>query len=273
MSNLKIRNVLSICDGMACGRLAIERANIDIQSYYASEINKYPIQVAKNNFHDIVHVGDLLNINGSDYDDVDLVIGGTPCNSFSFAGKELNFHDPRGKLFFEFSRVLNEVKQKNPNVKFLFENVKMKKQYQDVISKYLGVEPIEINSNLVSAQNRKRLYWTNIQGITQPEDKEIYLKDIVEEGFIPLKEKSQCILSTIWKENVKSMISRGKKGLYVVSGNGLEYRKLTVTECERLQTLPDGYTVGVSDTQRYKMVGEGWTVDVIAHILKHLSNG
>ena len=169
--------VLSLFDGISCGRLALERAGIKVDKYYASEIDRYAIQVAKKNYPDTIQLGDCTKLNYLELLDVDLVIGGSPCQGFSFAGKQLNFNDPRSKLFFEFVRAVRTIRPKY----FLLENVKMKKEYQDAISAELGVEPIEINSSLVSAQNRKRLYWTNIPNITQPADKGILLKDIVHE--------------------------------------------------------------------------------------------
>lgn len=169
-------NVLSLFDGMSCGQIALDRLNIHVENYFASEIDKYAIAIAKANFPNTIHIGDVTKVNASDLPKIDLLIGGSPCQGFSFAGKQLNFEDPRSKLFFEFVRLLEECKPEY----FFLENVKMKKEYQDVISQHLGVEPILINSALVCAQNRKRLYWTNIPGIKQPEDRGIFLKDILE---------------------------------------------------------------------------------------------
>ena len=318
-------NVLSLFDGMSCGQIALDKLGIKVDNYFASEIDKYAMQVTKKNYPNTIHIGDVTKVKAEDLPKIDLLIGGSPCQGFSFAGKQLNFEDERSKLFFEYVRLLKECKPRY----FLLENVKMKKEYQDIISKYLGVEPVFINSSLVSAQNRKRLYWTNIPAIEQPKDKEILLQDIVEDGGV-LKEKAQTILSTLYKENAKSMVTRNKQGLlvlcgamrgrYVVDGkrqdgkmktagltkqriearydgktnalttvqkdnnivykpdgrpyyeiDGIRFRKLTPTECERLQTVPDNYTACVSNTQRYKMLGNGWTVDVIAHIFRGLS--
>lgn len=170
--------VLSLFDGISCGRVALERAGIPVEKYYASEIDKYAIQIAQKNYPDTIQIGDVCKVDFSKYiGNVDLIIGGSPCQGFSFAGKQLNFNDPRSKLFFEFVRAIKTIKPKY----FLLENVKMKKEYQDIISDLLGVQPIEINSALVSAQNRKRLYWTNIPNVGQPADKGILLKDIVHE--------------------------------------------------------------------------------------------
>lgn len=380
-------NVLSLFDGMSCGRIALERAGIKVNNYFASEIDKYAVQIAKKNYPDTVHIGSVIDVKASDLPKIDLLIGGSPCQGFSFAGKQLNFIDPRSRLFFEFVRLIEECKPKY----FLLENVKMKKEYQDVITKYLGVEPIKINSALVSAQNRERLYWTNIPNIEQPKDLGILLKDILEDGLNgslrPCEVKefnenstchhaanatdikgNECIkrvyadsgkaptlttmggghrepkvlidkvcnanpsgnemngnvygvnakcptLTTNKGEGIKILMDEPrtlivpeatKKGYVEIQPgecvdltfinsktrrgramreksncltatnydyshwNGYSYRKLTPIECERLQTVPDDYTEGVSNSQRYKMLGNGWTIDVIAHIFKGL---
>ena len=293
-------NVLSLFDGMSCGQIALERAGIPVDNYFASEINKYAMQVTQTNYPNTIQLGDVTKVVASKLPKIDLLIGGSPCQGFSFAGKQLNFEDPRSMLFFEYVRLLEELKPKH----FLLENVKMKKEFQDVITNLVGVEPIEINSALVSAQNRKRLYWTNLPIQFPIADRKIYLKDILENGSV-IADKSQTILSTMWKENAKSMVTRKKKGLlvklgeigaggqgnrvYSIEGKGIcmsansggmagsgnmliqtgdRVRKLSPVECERLQTIPDSYTEGISKTQRYKMLGNGWTVDVIAHIFK-----
>jgi len=179
-------NVLSLFDGISCGMVALERAGIKVNKYYASEIDKYAIQVSKNNYPGIVRAGDVMGVkykngclytdNGAKKTEIDLLIGGSPCQGFSFAGKQLNFKDARSVLFFEYVRILKEVKPKY----FLLENVKMKKEYRDVITECLEVEPIEINSSLLSAQNRVRLYWTNIRNVQQPEDIGIKIENILE---------------------------------------------------------------------------------------------
>lgn len=279
-------NVLSLFDGMSCGQIALGRAGVKVGNYFASEIDKYAIQVAKANYPNTIHIGDVTKVrydNGVLYTEngeynvgkIDLVIGGSPCQGFSFAGKQLNFDDPRSALFFEWLRICHEV---CPDY-FMLENVKMKKEFQDVISEHLGVEPILINSSLVSAQNRERLYWTNIPNVTQPKDKGILLKDIIEIGtgkklskqtaqrprtlrnYRSENQKTFCMLATMWKGSQSN-------GMTVIDDNGL--RNITPLECERLQTVPDNYTDIVSNSQRYKMLGNGWTVDVIAHIFKGL---
>lgn len=422
-------NVLSLFDGISCGRVALERVGIKVDKYYASEIDKYAIQVSQKNYPDIIQLGDVTKWRDWDIDwsSIDLLMGGSPCQGFSNAGKGLNFEDPRSALFFVFVDILNHIKTFNPNIKFLLENVKMKKEWVNVISEYVGVEPVEINSCLVSAQNRQRYYWTNIAKIEQPQDKHIYLKDILitnnttrfseqnlqnkpicvnsqsgdrynkrkqpslsdrvysvngknpavtasylnkiaepleicdyvkeklddfynKNGYVPkcfnayncreIKDKSPTLTNSCGSqtssatclilENIKFLNEKniqhlmrefGSKGKILSDkdeksntltasmgtggGNGLYYaeqktgknvfevkdkkikiydkeykidlddgfwcfRKLTPVECERLQTLPDNYTDGISNSQRYKCLGNGWTVDVITHIFKNL---
>ena len=173
--------VLSLFDGISCGQQALKELGIPVEKYYASEIEKHPIAITRYHFPDTVQLGDITKWREWDIDwaSIDLVQGGSPCQGFSFAGKQLNFEDPRSKLFFEFVDILNHVKTHNPNVKFLLENVRMKKEYQDVISEQLGVQPVMINS--VSAQNRVRLYWTHVGEIEQPEDRGILLRDVLED--------------------------------------------------------------------------------------------
>lgn len=273
--------VLSLFDGMSCGRIALERAGFEVEEYYASEIDKYAVQVSKDNYPDIIHIGDVTQVSykdgvlhtqfGSYQTDVDMVIGGSPCQSFSVAGNGKGFDGSSG-LFYEWVRILREV---NPKY-FLLENVCMKKEWEDVITQEVGVSPIMINSALVSAQNRKRLYWTNIEGITQPKDKGILLRDILE-NFIFDKEPYYIVFNSNRPKNYKSdksmcLVTSGgskTKGVGISDDSGM-WRKLTPIECERLQTLPDNYTEGVSNSQRYKMIGNGWTVDVIAHIFSFI---
>jgi site-specific DNA-cytosine methylase len=199
-------NVLSLFDGMSCGRVALERCGFTIDKYYASEIDKYAITVAANNYLDTIHVGDVTQLRAEDLDPIDLLIGGSPCQGFSFAGKQLNFEDPRSKLFFEFVRLVKECTPKY----FFLENVVMKKEFQDVISSYLGVQPIMLNSSLVSAQSRKRLYWTNIPGYTPPEDKGILLKDIVHEHCLTDRDKSHAIIGSIGRTTTREYFQKNQ---------------------------------------------------------------
>lgn len=295
--------VLSLFDWMSCWRIALERAWIKVDKYYASEIDKYAIQISQKNYPGIIHIWDVIDVKWEDYD-VDLLIWGSPCQSFSIAGKQEGFKWKSG-LFYEYVRILKETKPEY----FLLENVKMKKEFQDIISKELWVEPIEINSSLLSAQNRKRLYRTNIPWITQPKDKWILLKDILEDDFNDKEnfiwnlynkrimiEKSGTLWASMWRTSKQWMcvfdkcIIQRPRGFNkwweyfekspTLSSNswqennklfdGSSIRKLTPLECERLQTLPDNYSEGVSNTQRYKMIGNWRTVDVIAHILSFI---
>ena len=373
--------ILSLFDGMSCGQLAIDRIGIKNYTYYASEIDKYAIQIARKNFPNTIHLGDVTSIKSANLPKIDLLIGGSPCQGFSFAGKQLAFDDPRSQLFFEFVRLLKELKPKY----FLLENVRMKKEYLDIITKYLGVEPVLINSSLFSAQNRQRYYWTNIPFNKNIVDKGIILKDILEtnpnevvkmsDNFVNRQMKNvkgKCFIDETKHKasNLSAMeyVKNGRQGDYlacdydgkpkqvgiavdinghdilkrvyspegksptittmnggnrepkvvcgrmigrykidgkrqdhkgsiagkstqmlelrkdqktnnlstvqkdnVLTKNDLYWRKLTPKECERLQTVPDNYTEGVSNTQRYKMLGNGWTVDVIAHIFNNLT--
>ena len=373
--------ILSLFDGMSCGQLAIDRIGIKNYTYYASEIDKYAIQIARKNFPNTIHLGDVTSIKSANLPKIDLLIGGSPCQGFSFAGKQLAFDDPRSQLFFEFVRLLKELKPKY----FLLENVRMKKEYLDIITKYLGVEPVLINSSLFSAQNRQRYYWTNIPFNKNIVDKGIILKDILEtnpdevvkmsDKFVNRQMKNvkgKCFIDETKHKasNLSAMeyVKNGRQGDYlacdydgkpkqvgiavdinghdilkrvyspegksptittmndgnrepkvvcgrmigrykidgkrqdhkgsiagkstqmlelrkdqktnnlstvqkdnVLTKNDLYWRKLTPKECERLQTVPDNYTEGVSNTQSYKMLGNGWTVDVIAHIFNNLT--
>jgi len=433
-------NILSLFDGMSCGQIALNRAGINYENYYASEIDKHAIKVTQSNYPNTIQLGDVTKWRdwNLDWSKIGLLMAGSPCQGFSFAGKQLAFDDPRSALFFVFVEIWRHIKSQNPNAYYLLENVKMKKEHELVISNYMGVHPIEINSALVSAQNRKRLYWTNIANqpyglfgdmecvIPQPKDKGILLKDVLESdvpnkfylsekmvkyftqnsvkqkengnGFsfsphvdleakgksITTKEgsrmennfivasrgrnpenpksresglnteqmldprfdgKTNCITS-VQKDNLVMQINPSKESggkqpyqqnrIYDIEGispalcasksdllitipeatkkgfaevepgqcfdmtmpdsktrrgrlmkdksncltasnfDFLKYtedykiRRLTPIECERLQTVPDNYTKEGSDTQRYRMLGNGWTVDVIVHILKYI---
>jgi DNA (cytosine-5)-methyltransferase 3A len=441
--------VLSLFDGMSCGQLALQRLGIEVDTYYASEIDKYAIQVTQANFPETIQVGDVCELKAEDYQDIDLILAGSPCQGFSFAGKQLAFDDPRSALFFEFIRLLKEIKPKY----FLLENVKMKQQFQDVITEQVSacypdfeggdllggqIKPILINSALLSAQNRQRLYWTNIPNIEQPEDKGIVLRDILEDEinsefyykeksisymergndkwqqagkrrkygyeqnadkeksftitenwhkgvpynyfketkpkqvglakeyiskksiekyvenknaefndpynkktikgnkstalrtnssngnmwvnekaiknlpkgssgkswffeqqtYLPNSEKTRALKSGSGSGNIPKVVSGAWRGRYkedgkteqklelnqsgksnslttvqkdsVVVNEELSWRKLTPLECMRLQTVPDDYLMPVSNTQKYKLLGNGMTVDVIAHILNNM---
>lgn len=280
--------ILSLFDGISCGMVALERASIPVERYDAYEIEPSAIKVSERNYPQIEHHGSVVDADFTQYEGYDLLIGGSPCQGFSNAGKGLNFEDPRSKLFFEYVRALKEAKPKY----FLLENVCMKKEWEQVITDILGVEPILINSNLVSAQNRKRLYWTNIPGVQQPEDKGITF-GMIREHDVPMGnmyytekglacihrfEKARGKQMTIFKDSDKMQMLEasmhkkysGQRLFGIEDTHGLRY--VTPLECERCQTLPDGYTEGVSNTARYKALGNGWTVDVIAHILSFIND-
>lgn len=275
-------NVLSLFDGLSCGQIALNRAGVKYDNYYASEIDKYAIQVTQHNYPETIQIGDVTQVKSSDLPKIDLLIGGSPCQGFSFAGKQLNFEDPRSKLFFEFVRLKNEL---NPKY-FLLENVKMKNEYKQVITDYLGVEPKLINSNLVSAQNRERLYWTNIENVKELEDKKIFVKDILdyESNHKTLSEKtikkhffykknytpngkSPTLTTELAHGTGKNITPKCHFEIKEITG---EDRVFSPLECERLQTIPDNYTSVVSNTQRFKMLGNGWTVDVIVNFFKNI---
>jgi DNA-cytosine methyltransferase len=320
-------NVLSLFDGISCGQLALNRAGIQYDKYFASEIDKYAIGVCMANFPNTIQLGSVTGITGANLPKIDLLIGGSPCQGFSFAGKQLNFEDPRSKLFFEYVRLMKVL---NPTY-FLLENVNMKKEYLDIISEHLGVTPQRINSSDFSAQDRDRWYWTNIPINMEYEKNSQTVEDIlldeVSESYLIEPRKSVIICENeikkrkiayigtdsqanrIYNIHGKSVTLIGlggglgaKTGLYALPcltpdrlekrQNGRRFRppnskfftltaqdkhgiltsnfirKLTPVECERLQTVPDGYTGSASNSQRYKMLGNGWTVDVIAHIFK-----
>lgn len=272
-------NVLSLFDGISCGRIALERAGIKVNNYYASEIDKYAIKISETNWPDIVRLGDVTKWQEWNLPEINLLIAGSPCQGFSFAGKQLNFDDHRSKLFFEFVDILKHYKPKY----FLLENVGMKKEYQDVISDLLGVQPIVINSNLLSAQNRKRLYWTNIPNVGQPDDKGVVLADILEDSKNYKYWSDERMTKWYNREYVFQNMYRieqsdGKCQCLMAQAGGDapkimvdgRFRYLSALEWERLQTVPDGYTASISEPQRKKCLGNGWTVDVIAHIFNNL---
>jgi DNA-cytosine methyltransferase len=261
-------NILSLFDGLSCGQIALNRVGIKYDKYFASEIDKFAIQVTQHNYPETIQIGDVTQVKGSDLPQIDLLIGGSPCQSFSNAGKGEGF-DGKSGLFWEYVRILKEIKP----TYFLLENVKMKKEWQIIISKELEVEPILINSNLVSAQNRERLYWTNIPNIKQPEDLNIKMSDILLSGqhIMVSKQKKE---HKPGGEKSSTLLARDYKGFGNQQMSGVmdnnNIRMLTPIEYERLQNVPDNYSSIVSNTQRYKMLGNGWTVDVIAHIFKNI---
>jgi DNA (cytosine-5)-methyltransferase 3A len=296
-------NVLSLFDGMSCGRIVLERAGIKVNKYFASEVDKYAIQVSTDNYPDTVQVGSVTELTAKTFKKrrIDLLIGGSPCQSFSRSGDGSGF-DGSSKLFWEYVRVLKELREVNPNIKFLLENVVMKKEWEAVITKELDVSPLLIDSKPVSAQKRQRLYWTNIEGVGQPEDENINLKDILtgdhedisgheivvkqdgKDFYVKNGTKKGYLIAnegdSVNLEFPKSKTRRGRVGkkktntLNTACNYGVVFNnrlvKLNITELERLQNIPDGNTSAVSESQRRKMIGNGWTVDVIAHIFEGL---
>lgn len=293
-------NVLSLFDGISCGMLAMKRAGIECNNYYASEIDKYAIEVSRRNFPDIVRLGDITKLDCLKLNDIDIVIGESPCQSFSRSGDNTGFEGKSG-LFYEYLRCLNEVKPRW----FLLENVVMKKEWENQISQFLGVSPVMIDSAMFSAQKRQRLYWTNIPFDKNIPDMNISISDIYTSGYHKVINNHPVIIKNdngvFYVRNAtkigfatahdgdcvnlevpnsktrRGRVSQGKTNTlntacnygFVVGSNLVE---LNITEYERLQTLPDGYTSGIPLSARKKVIGNGWTVDVIAHILKGISN-
>ena len=312
--------VLSLFDGISCGQIALQKLGIIVDTYFASEVDKYAIEITKNNFPKTIHIGDVTQVSYSngilhtengdfEVEHIDLLIGGSPCTGFSKAGRGLNFDDPQSKLFFDYIRIKKETNPTN----FLLENVVMKSDYVDIITEYTGVEPRPINSGLVCAQNRPRIYWTDIEGVTTPEDKNIHLEDVIDLTNRTHKKNNDRLISSYFSElgmkefqtnNVCfTTVSRYQKKVklrdetivirnhkhgtlttsnsYLIKMNNDDYdstlpfencnlRKVTVEEAELLQTVPVGYTEGFSNTQRYKVLGNGWTIDVIKHVFSFL---
>jgi site-specific DNA-cytosine methylase len=361
--------VLSLFDGISCGRVALERAGIPVEAYYAAEIDQHAIRVSQANWPDIIHIGDVSKVKGVDLGEIDLILAGSPCQGFSNNGVGLGFEDPRSRLFWQFVRLVEECKP----TWFLLENVRMKKEWADIISGAVGCEPIVLNSALVSAQRRLRYYWTNIPYSGPPADRGLVLKDILEGPIAPdqpmtdrggraysltatygncgkpetgepylseilhntERHQRTCVLvgragittylndDRVYSADAKSpcittshhapkitdvkVVGKSKADGYNGQGNRVygadgkmatlgtgapkvqtggsaagadvphidkpvirreDWRMLSCVECERLQTLPDGYTAAVSKTQRYKALGNGWTVDMVVHLLR-----
>ena len=308
---------MSLFDGISCGQVALERAGFEVDKYYASEICGYSMEIAKKNYPNTIEIGDVRDVDVTNFMDIDILIGGSPCQSFSFAGtmkgmatkdrieittleqylelKENGFEfEGYSYLFWEYVRILKGIKPQF----FMLENVKMAEKWKKVITDALGVEPILINSELVSAQSRERLYWTNIPNVEQPRDKHIYIDDIIQNDIVhTYLPKTRLDYSNYDKTKVDKSVfkntatqignsrnfgnavrSNGKAfTLRRINPNGIidenyDIRELTPIECERLQTLPDNYTLidGIKKKERYEALGNGWTVDVIAHIFKGL---
>lgn len=295
---------LSLFNGISALHLALDKAEIKVSQVYYAEIDKYANKITEHHYPDDVALGDVTKWRewNIDWADIGLVGAGFPCQAWSVAGKQLGDKDERGMLFWTTLEIIAHVLKHNPKAKFLMENVKMKKEFEEYITHHteqaLGhVEKTLINSALVSAQNRQRYYWTNFE-VTQPDDKVILLKDIIENDFVD-RDKSYCIDANYHKGgNLDQYFNKSRRQLVFIKQrgrgknkggdhdsksptmtsnaweqnhtvfDGAEFRKLTPLECERLQTFPGGWTDCVSNTQRYKALGNAWTVDVIVHILK-----
>ena len=279
-------NVLSLFDGMSCGHIALDRAGIHVDKYFASEIKPHAIKVTQHNYPDTIQLGDVRKIDTQQLPKIDLLIGGSPCQDLSIANKErLGLKGNKSSLFWEYARILKEVKPRY----FLLENVEMPIEDKITITNELGVHPVNINSNLVSAQHRNRWYWTNIEGqdadllgnkyIPEPPFKNIKLKDILENGYTDM-EKARC-LNTKFGSSINNLESTWHR--YTTTGminvvflsEDLDYTKglrfFTQREMEKLQTVPAGYTDILSTTQALNVLGDGWTIDVIAHIFSYLN--
>lgn len=270
-------NVLSLFDGMSCGQIALNRSGIYYENYFSSEINENAIKITQFNYPGTHQIGDVRHVKASRLPKIDLLIGGSPCQSFSIAGTGNGFDGESG-LFWEFLRVLKEVKP----TYFLLENVKMKKEWEHVITNKIGVEPILINSALVSAQERKRLYWTNIPSVGVPNDKGVLFKDIVnsDHPFKPLtswffkewggRKKIDTLRTVNHDKSFCLTTNRSHSKNYYLNSDRTMARMLERDEAEALQTVPKGYTSCVSKTAAHHALGNGWTVDVISHIFNYL---
>lgn len=277
-------NVLSTFDGMSCGQIALERAGINVSKYYASELDKYAITVTQANYPDTIQLGDVTNWREWDIDwaSIDLLIGGSPCQGFSFAGKQLAFDDPRSKLFFVYVDILNHIRSVNPEIKFMLENVKMKKEYLDVISEQLGVEPVFINSEVCCPVSRPRNYWAN-WFFDQPKTVDIFFSDVLLNDLVEMSPawhkwwESNKEFQT--KKRYSKVLANGGKGICMTTrqysswnGNFIEkngvYHKPGIGSLAALVGAPCNYLTKVTQRQAEVLTGNGWTVDVIAHIFK-----
>lgn len=285
-------NVLSLFDGISCGRIALDRAGVEVNNYFSSEIDLYAIKIANKNYpqDEKNRLGDVTKWGDWDIDwsTIDLVTGGFPCQAWSIAGKQLGDRDERGMLFWDMLDIMKKVLEHNPNAKFLIENVKMKKEFEEYITLHttnaLGVVYKHlIDSSLVSAQRRKRYYWTNIEGIQQPEDKGIIFSSVLDE--VEFRDLPNCAFGRFgdsqridgfnFIHNKKSntlTTNNSHTSQYLLNEDKTKCRLMTQYEWERLQTLPPNYTEGFAKTIACKAIGNGWTVDVIAHIFKGLNS-
>ena len=290
---MKKINVLSLFDGISCAQLALSKTGIEVGSYYSSEVDKWASAITRYNYPDTIELGDVGNWRewGIDWSSVDLLIGGSPCTGFSALGKHMNFDDPQSKLFFDFVDILNHAKKHNPDIKFLLENVRMEAEWKDVISEYVGEQPVFINSSLVSAQSRQRLYWANWT-FPQPKDCGVLLKGIIDGDFFVDREKSFCVTQESGRRDdsqkkryITKSLSQYKWEIPPPKDKSEKLKMidnmipLSINETERLQTVDNDYTkygmtnggkiIEIPERKRFMALGNGFTVDVIAHILSY----
>lgn len=290
-------NVLSLFDGISCGQVALQRAGIKVDNYYASEIDKKPIKITMKNHPKTIQLGDINNWKNWNIDlsKIDLILAGFPCQSWSVAGKKLGLDDFRGQLVYPMIKIFQKIKELNSKIIFLFENVKMKKEFEEILDDLIGVRPTLINSNLLSASNRERLYWTNIEFDKNIEDKNIFIKDIIYDNNYKVFEDDRIEKTKVLTKNYMKYDLSGKGYFsqqdrsYYLNGKlptiphanptskcniwlgDKKHRRLHPIEAERVHNLPDNYTEGLTDSQRISCIGNGWTVDVIAHIFKYIN--
>lgn len=273
-------NILSLFDGISCGQIALERANIKVDNYFASEIKKHAIEVTQNNYPNTIQLGDINNFDTWKLPKIDLIIGGSPCQDLSNLNPYgMGLNGNKSKLFYKYVECIEKFKPKY----FLLENVAMDIYSEEKISDLLGVKPITINSSLVSFQRRKRLYWTNIPNVTKPKDKKLNFQDFIEKDYekcLPYKVNRTPSRIKMWGNGVNGKCPNVTKSnkIYCLTvkqdrwnnGGLIEFedfcRFLTIKECELAQTLPVGYTSGISRNKAYDVIGDGWTVDVVKHI-------
>lgn len=262
--------VLSLFDGMSCGRIALDNLGIPVQ-YYSSEIDQFAIAESKAHWGDIIRLGDITYWQQWDvpWSEIDLVIGGSPCQGLSIAGKHLGFDDSRSKLFYTYATVVKVLKVLNPDVKFLLENVKMKQSDLDIVTGVMGVEPVFINSAEVTAQNRQRYYWYNWD-VPTIQSKDIKLQDVLDDDeYYADRDKAYCIDANYFKGSNLKSYAKGRRQIVFNKRNPDVFRKLSVQECCRLQGVPDDHFKVSSDTQAYKQLGNGWTIPVIEHLFTY----
>jgi DNA (cytosine-5)-methyltransferase 1 len=275
-------NVLSLFDGLSGGQISLNKAGIKYDKYYSSEVDEYAIKITQKNYPNTIQLGDVTKWRewNIDFSTIDLLCAGFPCQAWSFSGKQGGASDPRGMLMFTMMDIFNHIRESNPNVKFLFENVKMKKEFQEYVDSVIGVKSIFIDSSLLLPTKRIRQYWTNIPNIEQPKQVEYNISDFIEGYGFPTScgterlFKRKPIFSTLTATYWKGIRGAGRPAVSTKEGHMDEdrtaHRMLTPTECELIMGVPKDYTDNVSKTRRYHALGNGWVIDVIVHIFKNL---